>query len=264
MNSCRLDNLPVELIHHLLTYFSAHEIFYTFINVTSYINAVLLPYSNYIINFKSITKTNFDLICQHIIPDQVIALTLSNDEDTPGLIELFISHFQINQFTRLQSLRLFDIGPDFWEIIIGKLVELKNLRSFSYFSSDRTDSWVCKLPAKDVTLLDKYLADTYAPVLPQLHQLRLCHGKFLKSIGFPCLRHLVLERSSVDIIKHICSVAPKLRSLDTSFLNNALTTEWIFPLPQLNRLVLRVQGKIFNRLNYQSYIRIFRCVCLNE
>jgi hypothetical protein len=251
MNSCRLDNLPVELIHHLLAYFSAHEIFYTFINVTSYINAVLASYSNYKVNFKSITKTKFDLICQHIIPDQVIALTLSDDEETPGLIELFLSRFQINQFTRLQSLRLFEIGPDFWEIIISKLVELKDLRSFSFFSSSRSDSWVCKLPANDVKLLDKCLADTYAPVLPQLHQLRLCHGDFLKSIEFPCLRHLVLERSSLDIIKHVCSVAPKLKSLDTSFSDDALTTELILPLPQLNRLVLRLQGKILNSLNYQ-------------
>jgi len=251
MNSCRLDHLPVELIHHLFTYFSAHEIFYTFINVTSYINSVLLAYANYKVNFKSITKTNFDLTCRHIIPDQVIALTLSDDEDTPGLIELFLSHFQINQFTCLRSLRLFEIGPDFWEIIISKLVELKNLRSFSFFSSSRSDSWICKLPANDVTLLDKCLADTYAPVLSQLHQLRLCHGDFLKSIQFPCLRHLVLERSSVDIIKHICSVAPALKSLDTSFSDDMLTTELIFPMLQLNRLVLRVQGKILNRLNYQ-------------
>jgi hypothetical protein len=264
MNTCRLDNLPVELIHHLLSYFSAHEIFYTFTNVTSYINAVLAAYSNYKVNFKSITKTNFDLTCQHIIPDQVISLTLSDDEETPGLIELFLSRFQINQFTRLQSLRLFDIGPDFWEIIITKLVELKNLRFFSFFPSNRSDAWVCKLPAKDLKPLDKNLADTYAPVLPQLYQLRLCHGDFLKSIQFPCLRHLVLERSSVDIIKHICSVAPELKSLDTSFSDDMLTTQLIFPMLQLNRLVLRVQGKIVNRLNYQSYIRIFRCRFLNE
>jgi hypothetical protein len=251
MNSFQLDNLPVELIHYLLSYFSAHEIFYTFINVTSYINAVLAAYSNYKVNFKSITKTNFDLTCQHIIPDQVISLTLSDDEETPGLIELFLSRFQINQFTRLQSLRLFDIGPDFWEIIITKLVELKNLRFFSFFPSNRSDAWVCKLPAKDLKPLDKNLADTYAPVLPQLYQLRLCHGDFLKSIQFPCLRHLVLDRSSVDIIKHICSVAPELKSLDTSFSDDMLTTELIFPFTRLNRLVLLLQRKIVNRLNYQ-------------
>jgi hypothetical protein len=251
MNTCRLDNLPVELIHHLLSYFSANEIFYTFTNVTSYIDAVLLAYSNYKVNFKSITKTNFHLTCQHIIPDQVISLTLSDDEETPGLLQLFLSRFQINLFTRLQSLRLFDIGPDFWEIIITKLVELKNLRSFSFFPSNRSDSWVCKLPVNDLKLLDKNLADSYAPVLPRLYQLRLCHGDFLKSIQFPCLRHLVLERSSVDIIKYICSVAPELKSLDTCFLDKALTTQLIFSLPQLNRLVLQVHGKILNRLNYQ-------------
>jgi hypothetical protein len=264
MSCCQLDHLPVELIHHLLSYFSAHEIFYSFINVTSYIDAVLLAYSNYKINFKSITKTNFHLICRHIMPDKVIALTLSDDEMTPGLIELFLSRFQINQFTRLQSLRLFEIGPDFWEIIMTKLVGLKNLRSFSYFPSNRIDPWICNLPPDDVTLLDKCLSDKYAPVLPQLYQLRLYHGDFLKSIQFPHLRHLVLDQSSVDIIKHICSVALELKSLDTRLSTNDLGTELIFPFPQLNRFILRLQSKILNRRNYRYYIRIFRCGYLNE
>jgi hypothetical protein len=263
MNNCRLDSLPVELIHHLLSYFLAHEIFYTFSNITSYLDAVLVACSNYQINFKSITKTNFDLMCRHIIPNQVIALTLSNDQDTPGLVELFLSRFQINQFTRLQSLRLIEIGPDFWETIIINLVELKNLRSFSFFPSNRTDAWVCNIPSKDVTQLDQRLFDSYAPLLPQLYQLRLCHGDFLKSIQFPHLRHLILERSSADIIKHICSVAPELNSLDTSFSDNELSAELIYPLTQLNRLVLRIQGEILNKIKYQYAVRVPRFKCVN-
>jgi hypothetical protein len=251
MDKCRLNNLPVELIHHLLSYFSAHEIFYTFINVSSYLNAVLVAYSSYQINFKSITKTNFELVCQHIMPDQVIALTLSNNENTPGLVELFLSRFQINQFTRLQSLRLIDIGPDLWENIITKLVELKNLRSFLFSSPDRNDSWISTLSKGDVTRLDQKLFDSYAPVLPQLYRLRLCHGDFLKSIQFPHLRHLILERSKVGIIKHICSVAPQLKSFDTTlFIYDWSHIELFNPSTQLTRLVLRIEGEILKTLMY--------------
>jgi hypothetical protein len=178
-------------------------------------------------------------------------LTLSDDEGTPGLVELFLSRFQINQFTRLQSLRLIEIGPDFWEIIITKLVELKNLRSFLFFPSNRDDKWICNLSGHELTQLDIRLFDSYAPILPQLYQLRLCHGDFLKSVQFPQLRHLILERSSVDIMKHVCSVAPKLKSLDTSISDNVLTEEFIYPLTQLNRLVLRIKGKTFKRIKYQ-------------
>jgi hypothetical protein len=248
MDNCRLDTLPVELVHHLLNYFSAHEIFYTFSNVSSYIDAVLVAYSYYRMNCKSITKSNFDLVCQCIEPTKVIALTLSNDEDTPGLVELFLSRFQITQFTRLQSLRLIDVGADHWECIVGKLIELKNLRSFLYFSPDRTNSWISNISEKDLVYLDTRLFDHYAPVLSQLNRLRLWHDDFFKSVQFPNLHHLVIERSSVSVIQHIFAVAPQLKSLDTSFTHNASRTELIFPSSQLNRLILRIRGEILKKV----------------
>jgi hypothetical protein len=244
MDHCRFDSLPVELIHHLSRYFSAHEILHTFTNVSSYVDAVLLTYPYYCINFKSISKTNFNLVCQRIIPDQVIALTLSDDEDTPGLVELFLSRFQINQFTRLQSLILIEIGPDYWENIMTKLVELKNLRSFLYFSENPGSSWVTFEPRNDLTELDRRFFDSYAPILPHLRRLRLCHGDSLKSIRSPDLRHLILGRSSVEIIKHLCCAAPLLKSLDTTFIHDQFTTELIYQAPLLNRLILRIEGKI--------------------
>jgi hypothetical protein len=219
---------------------------------------VLAVYSNYRINCKAITRANFDLVCQYIIPDQVIALTLANDEDTPGLIDLFLSRFRINQFTRLQSLRMIEIGADFWENIITQMVELKYLQSFCYFPCNRGDRWICKLPSDDVTQLDKSLFNTYAPLLPQLYKLRLCHGDYLNSIQFPHLHHLILERSSVNLIKYICSVAPQLKSLVTSFSDDVLITELIFPLPQLNRLVLHIQGKNSEKTKHSSYVQISR------
>jgi hypothetical protein len=251
MNNCRLDRLPVELIHHILNYFAAHEVFYTFKNVSSYLDAILVAYSSYQINFQSITKTNFDLVCQHITPNQVIGLILSNDQNTPGLVECFLSRFQINQFSRLQSLRLIDIGPDFWENIITKLIELKNLSSFSFINSTRNDPWISNLSGIDITQLDRNLFDSYSLVLPQLHRLRLCHGDFLKSTQFPCLRHLILEQTSADIIKHICSVAPQLKSLRTEFQHNQSNTEILYPLTQLHRLALKIKGKIFEMLKHK-------------
>ena len=247
MSTYQLDILPVELVHHLLNYFAAHEIFYTFRNVSSYIDAVLMNYVDYRINFESISRADFDLICQHIKPDQVISLTLSDNEMTPGLINLFLSRFQMTQFTRLRSLTLIEIGSDFWEIILSKLIELKHLQSFSVFRSNRTNRWLSSIPQVDETQLDEDLFDSYAPVLPQLHKLRLCHGRFLGSIEFPQLRHLILEGSSQDIIKHVCSVAPQLKSIDTTFSYYGLTREFFKPLAPLNRLILQITGKTLQK-----------------
>ena len=247
MSTSQLDILPVELVHHLLNYFSAHEIFYTFHNVSSYIDAILLNYADYRINFKSISRRNFDLICQHIIPAQVISLTLSDNEITPGLIKLFLSRFQITQLTQLRSLTLVEIGPDYWENIVSELTELKHLRAFCVFPLDQTKRWVSSILREDETQLDKDLFNSYAPVLPQLFKLRLSHGNFLGSIEFPQLRHLILGRSSQDIIKHICSVAPQLKSLDTTYSDVVLPSELLYPLSQLNRLILRIDGKTLQK-----------------
>jgi hypothetical protein len=243
MAYCLLDILPVELIHYLLNYFSAHEILYTFTNVSSYIDDVLLNYSNYCVNFKSVTRKEFESVCQRIKLDQVVSLTLSDDEYTPGLVELFLSRFQINQFTRLRSLTLAEVGPDFWEPIMTKLIDLKNLRSFIYNSCSSSNSSASKIRGSDVTKLDKRLFDSYGPVLPQLNRLKLSHGDFLSSVQFPYLRHLTIGQCKANIMKHICCAAPQLKSLEADLQCDRSNPEFTFPFDQLNRLVLRIEGE---------------------
>ncbi|CAF3979495.1 unnamed protein product [Rotaria sordida] len=95
----------------------AHEILFTFSYISDYVNEVLLSYLDYRLDFKSIQKSDFDLVCHRIRPDQVVSLTISDDIDTPGQSELFLSHFQIEQFTRLQSFTLIQIESfrsSFW------------------------------------------------------------------------------------------------------------------------------------------------------
>ena len=62
------------------------------------------------LDFRLISKTNFNRICQNYLPsiiNRIISLRLSNDDDTPQQIELFLSQdYQLRQFIRLQSLSL--------------------------------------------------------------------------------------------------------------------------------------------------------------
>ena len=247
MSVSRLDHLPAELVHHLLGYFSAHEIFYTFHNVISYIDAILATYSNYRINFKGISRHQFDLVCQHIIPEHVVGLTISDDEETPGLIDLFLSRFRIHQFSRLQALKLIEIGPDYWESIVVDMVQLKFLRSFCFVSVYANDRWKSDLPNDRLTSLDQSLSETYASILPGLSQLRLSHGDFLHSVYFPSLRHLVLGRSTVKLLKHIAYAAPQLQTLDTSLLRESSSAQLISLMPRLTCLTLQIKGKTFNK-----------------
>ncbi|CAF3936133.1 unnamed protein product [Rotaria sordida] len=158
-------------------------------------------------NYQTTPPLQYVYDVKHIVPDRVIGLILSNDEDTPGLAELFLTYFQINQFTYLQSLTLFDIGPHLWENIIQNMVELKNLHSFFYTQPSRTNSWISDITGNDIGQLDSRLFNIY-----------------------------------VDIVKHISSVATQLKSLATKFELNDSTTQFIYPLTQLKRLVLEIEG----------------------
>ena len=266
MTHCLLDTFPVELIHHLLDYFHAHEIFYTFTSVSPYIDSILLAYSCYRVNFKSVTRQEFNFACQRIIPNRVISLTLCDGENTSGQVEVFLSRFQINQFTNLRSLTLIEVGPDYWEPIVTKLTDLKKLESFFYISWSRGNSWISKIATNDVTQLDQRLFDSYGSILPQLNRLRLSHGNFLKSVQFPSLYHLIIERCAINIIQQICHSAPQLKSLTTKFNYNRLNRELIFPFGQLNRLDLMIEGEnliYFINRDINACFSTFRFGCLD-
>ncbi|CAF4693444.1 unnamed protein product, partial [Rotaria magnacalcarata] len=133
-----LDELPIEILHILFSYLLAHEIFYSFLNINSYLDAAIVSYPNYQLNFQSISKYYFDLVCQHISPKRVIAITLSDDNDTCGQSEIFLSRFQIDQFVKLRSLTLIRI-------------ELKSLKyiNLHLHKLDQLVSLTCDLTLND-------------------------------------------------------------------------------------------------------------------
>jgi len=242
------DLLPVELLHTLFTYFLAHEILLSFYNVSDHINAVLLTYSAYRVNFKSIRKIDFDLICRHIRADQIISLVLSDDKDTPGLSELFFSRFQIEQFTQLQSLTLIEIEFESMESIFRNFHQLNRLRSFS-FNVELTRK---KYPTRrDYYLnmfdqIDSLSFNAYTRVLPQLTHLYLNNGNVFRSIALSHLHHLKLDKCTPNELEIIFQNAPQLQSLDICL--ERKTQEIDIPLPssQLTRLNLKIIGEYFH------------------
>ncbi|UJR16992.1 hypothetical protein I4U23_003890 [Adineta vaga] len=103
-----LDQFPVEIIFDVFKYFTASEILYSFYNFSRYLRQCIRSYQKYKINFTSISKNEFDQICKIIRPDQILALTLSDDEETPGQTALFFTRFPRfeQQFIRLECLHI--------------------------------------------------------------------------------------------------------------------------------------------------------------
>lgn len=245
---CLLDLFPVELLHVLFTYFLAHELLFTFSDVNDYVNDVLLSYSAHRLDFKSIKKTHFDLICRHVQPEQVISLTLSDDDDTPGQSELFLSRFRIEGFTQLRSLTLIKIE---FESVIPLLLNLYKLKHLRYFSFDvRTVRYKHSIEIRDYSnesaKLNSLLIVTYHQLLHQLSRLHLNDLPILGLITtqrFQYLRHLTFETNSFMELEIVFKDIPQLQSLDLRL--NMKRSNFLFLLPcnQLIRLKLIIDSK---------------------
>jgi len=244
---CILDQLPVELLHTLFTYFSAHELLSTFYNISDYVIATLKTYCAYQVDFKSISKSQFRCVCRHVRPEQVISLTLCDGNDTSGQSELFFSHFKIEQFIRLRSLTLIEIEFKSLESIFFNLSKLNQLRSFSFDASTIKHTYgSMDLNAKNkLQEINSMLVDTYARILPQLNFLYLNGGWVLESIPLPNLRYLKLAHCSVDKLETITYLAPQLKSLNVCINSGQMNFQPIILPTRLTRLNLNIDCKYY-------------------
>jgi hypothetical protein len=127
-----LETLPLELIWYILDYLSSYDLLFSLRNVNRQLNIAIASYPRYRLNFYSVPKSHFDLICRCIYPEQVISLILSQDKHTTGQIQLFSSIFgSIKQFINLQSFELQVFGRRDSSInsVLVDLHQLKHLSS---------------------------------------------------------------------------------------------------------------------------------------
>lgn len=108
-----LNQCPIEIFYTIFQHLWAHEIVYSFVNISTYLNSILLNYQDYLVNFESIRKSHFDLVCRYIRPEQMLSLILSDKSDeTPNQSKFFCSLFFIQQFHRLRSLKLIELDDN--------------------------------------------------------------------------------------------------------------------------------------------------------
>ena len=101
--------LPVEVFYKILNHLNTSEIFHSLYNVCQRVNAFLISYNRYELDFSSISRSNFDIVCNSIRPQNIISLILSDDNQTPGQIGLFLSLTDSQELNRLRSLTLLQI-----------------------------------------------------------------------------------------------------------------------------------------------------------
>ncbi|CAF1269393.1 unnamed protein product [Adineta ricciae] len=234
-----LDQLPTELFYLLFDYFWAHEIFFSFTSLNRRINSIIKSYHAYHLNFESIRKCDFTQICESVRPEQVISLILSDKNDTPNQSTLFLSYFQIEQFTNLRSISLIKIEYKSLHRILLDLSELKQLEAVSFnYSGERgmhikLEDNIGELPVKICSLSPNF----YQEIFPQLKSIGTIYSEELTSIDLPNLLHLKLNSYSLTFdMNEIFKNAPQLQSVTFLFshFDHFIATQSYNSIKQLN------------------------------
>ncbi|CAF1647732.1 unnamed protein product [Adineta ricciae] len=240
----KIDRFPTELFHHLFEYFWADEILHSFSNLNDRIDSILKFYSAYRINFQSIRKSTFHLVCKQIRPEQVLSLVISDENDTIGQSELFLSYFQIEQFTNLRSLSLIHMKKESLHRFLQNLSNLKQLDSLSFDSSYRkrifTD--ISSTSIENNIPIQINLPKYYPELLPRLKYFSTCYWDELTSIEFRNLRQLRLYSFTFHRVNEILYHAPQLHSL-TLLLEYIRGFHQIQSCSSLRKLTLIISSK---------------------
>ena len=115
------EKLPNEIVYRIFDNLDVNSIISLTCTCQRFVKCRNL-YQNYKINFQSISKNEFDCVCNRINPENIIELTLSDDEQTPGQIKYLIDNYPLNQLNRLIQLKLIQINENDLEKILKYFV----------------------------------------------------------------------------------------------------------------------------------------------
>ena len=103
-----LEFLSTELLFEVFEYLFPFDLFRSFSHLKGRFDGIVRSYPLRL-NCRSLSRSNFDFICRHIQPSQVIALSLS-DETMPDQVHLFLEHFPNfhREFSSLRSMALIE------------------------------------------------------------------------------------------------------------------------------------------------------------
>jgi hypothetical protein len=133
----KLESLPNEIFLDLFEYFYGVELLNAFYGLNSRFNFILYKHFRfYCLDFQSLSKRNFDVICQQHLPfiaDRVIQLQLYGYDDMSQQINLFLSYIpSFGQFTHLRSLMLSNLHS--YETLLKLLDKCQYLDSLTHLT----------------------------------------------------------------------------------------------------------------------------------
>ena len=126
ISSC-LSTLPTELLYRILDNLDSETILFRFGYVCRRFRSLVQTYNHYQFNFKSTSKPFFHSLCRRIQPETISSLILSDDNQTPDQIKLFLTQFHLKEFTCLRSLTLLEIDENDFQTLVPSVNLLSSL-----------------------------------------------------------------------------------------------------------------------------------------
>ncbi len=245
----KLESLPNELLIELFDYINDIQLLRQFYNLNYRFNRLLFIHSRkFHLNFRSITKKDFDFICRQSLPKilhQIISLDLSDDDDTPYQIKQFLSYnFHLHQFIHLQTLSFYHIRcANTLNQILSQLSQLQHLTSLKFdqihFHIDEINQFV-----QTIWSLSKL-------IYFHISDLNFLSYSFMsESIISSSLKELYLMESHfpIDQLTHLFECTPHLEKLSIVVYQNFIYDNLILNdslrdiLPPLTKLNLKFIG----------------------
>ncbi|CAF4153283.1 unnamed protein product [Rotaria sp. Silwood2] len=241
------DKFTWEIFHTIFDYLKTIDLLYAFVKINPYVNTILHSYPRIQLNFKSMKKSTFYFICEHIHPNQIQSLVLSDDEYTPGQIKLFMSLLPLIQFNNLQHISIDQIADG--NLLCLMLSHLEN--------NVRIHSLSVNSELIDINIKNARSITDILTTLPSLKYLSFIDSSLLITLRQPLSKvtHLTIYSCLFNDLRIIFRWIPNLRYLKISvpFHDDILTSDHV--LPHLSSLIIKSQSSmLFNQLeNFLSF-----------
>jgi hypothetical protein len=181
------------------------------------------------------------------IVDRTISLHLSNDNDTPQQIQLFLfQNYQLRQFIHLKSLTLAYVRSK--EILHRVLDECSYLPCLTHLIF--TDGIICRQDCGNVEdLINKVWS------LPKLKycqwNIDFDYGRYLSpspTVISTSIRHVIIDTFTCtqSTLRDICEHTPNIKYLSVNVINGSRNSDVLSPMPSINRLKIRLYDDTFS------------------
>ncbi|CAF1062572.1 unnamed protein product [Rotaria sp. Silwood1] len=262
MNFERLVN---KLLLDIFEYFKSIHLLQAFSNLNSrFNNLLIIHFRTHTLDLRSISKHEFDTLCQQNLPwiaNHIIRLRLSDDDDTPNQINLFLSQsLTFRQFVQLKKLSLYHISS--YGIIKKVLFQIRYLRHLTHF-----DLINCHLKFHR-----KILHDILNRIwlLLELNHVHLdlnfvnAHEFITPTIRSKSIEYLIIENTllnSIDLIR-LFRCTPNLRHLTVMIDQFSNDTQFPSKIESISSLKLFVDHLTDGTINLLKNMPNLTCLTL--